>query len=111
MVGAALEAAEILSRENNLNIAVCSVACPLEPDLDALKEACRSKFILTVEDHVADTGMGAVMALEIARNNLGAKIKNLGVTRWGDSCAADAARAAMGLTAENIAKEFYNLAK
>ena len=34
-----------------------------------------------------------------------------GVTRWGDSGAADAARAAMGLTAENIAKEFCNLAK
>ncbi|MBQ8693209.1 MAG: transketolase [Synergistaceae bacterium] len=111
MTAAALEAAEILNNKNNLNVAVWSVACPLEPDLDALKEACRSKFILTVEDHVADTGMGAIMALEIARNNLGAKIKNLGVTRWGDSCAADAARAAMGLTAENIAKEFCNLAK
>ena len=111
MAGAALEASEILARENNLNVAVWAVASPLEPDLNALKEACKSKFILTVEDHVVDTGMGAIMALELARNNLSAKIKNLGVTRYGDSCASNMARAAMGLTPENIAREFVSLTK
>lgn len=104
----ALKAAETLAADG-VNVSVWSVSCPLEVDTEALKEACGTGAILTVEDHNAETGMGSIMALAMARNGLSAKFSTLGVTRYGDSGTADDVRAAMGLNADGIVSAFRKL--
>ncbi|MBQ7196357.1 MAG: transketolase [Synergistaceae bacterium] len=103
----ALNAAEILERENNLKVSVYAVSCPLAPDIDAIKEAANSNFILTLEDHNVNTGMASVMILEAARAGIALpKLKTLGVTRYGASGTSDQVRKEMGISAEQVAQEF-----
>ncbi|MBQ3403187.1 MAG: transketolase [Synergistaceae bacterium] len=106
----ALNAAEILERDNGISPNVWAVSCPLSPDMDALREAAKSGPILTVEDHNANTGMGALMLIEAAREGITLpKVRTLGVTRYGESGTSDAVRADMGLSAEAIAREFSGM--
>ena len=112
MAQIALNAAEILSRDNNIDVAVWAVSCPLSPDMDALKEAAKTGTILTVEDHNANTGMGAVMILEAARAGIALPgVCTLGLNRYGASGTSDAVRKEMGLSAEDIAGEFMKAVK
>ena len=103
----ALEAAEILERENNLKVSVYAVSCPLVPDMNAIKEAAKSKFILTLEDHNVNTGMASIMALEAAKAGISLpKFKTLGVDHYGASGTSDQVRVEMGLSAPQVAQEF-----
>ena len=103
----ALEAAEILERENNLKVSVYAVSCPLVPDMNAIKEAAKSKFILTLEDHNVNTGMASIMALETAKAGISLpKFKTLGVDHYGASGTSDQVRVEMGLSAPQVAQEF-----
>ena len=106
----ALKSAEELAKQG-VNVSVYCVSSPLEIDEAALKEACATGYILTVEDHHVNTGMGAILGLEIARRNLGAKIKNLGVEKYGLSGVSSELRKAFGLDSEGIAKSFIEFKK
>ena len=106
MAQIALKSAEILAGKG-VDVAVYAVSCPLSPDMSALKEAAKSGPIVTVEDHNANTGMGAIMLLEAARNGIALpKVATLGVTHYGESGNSDAVRDEMGLSAEKIADSF-----
>ncbi len=97
----ALKAAEIA------DVSVYAVSCPLAPDMDALKEAAKAGPIVTLEDHNVNTGMGAVMILEAARQGIALpKVKTLGVNHYGASGTSDQVRAEMGLTPDKIAEAF-----
>ena len=103
----ALKAAEILERDNNKKVSVYAVSCPLSPDMEAVKEAVKTNHVMTLEDHNANTGMGAIMALEAARNGISLPdFKTLGVTRYGASGTSDQVRVEMGISAEQVAEEF-----
>ena len=107
MAQIALKAAEILAKENNLEVSVYAVSSPLAPDMEALKEAAKSGPIITVEDHHVDTGMGSIMIIEAARAGIALpKIKTLGVDHYGASGTSDAVRVEMGISAEGIAAGF-----
>lgn len=108
MTQTALAAGRLLA-ERDLDVSIWSVSCPLEVDRLALEEACSLNYILTVEDHHTESGMGSIMALEMARRGLVAHFANLGVTRYGDSGPAADVYAAMGLSAEGIADAFERL--
>ncbi|MBQ7560648.1 MAG: transketolase [Synergistaceae bacterium] len=106
----ALKAADILSRDKNLNVSVWAVSCPLSPDMDAIKEAAKTGPILTVEDHHVNTGMGAIMILEAVKAGLSLpKIKTLGVNHYGASGTSDQVRVEMGIDADSIVKEFLQV--
>ena len=77
--------------------------------MEALREACGLGCVLTVEDHHADTGMGSILSVAMARHGLLAKMRNLGVTRYGDSGPSPAVLAAMGLDEKGIAQSFLEL--
>ena len=108
MTQPALEAARSLA-EQGLDVSVWSVSCPLEVDREALKAACASGYVLTVEDHHAGSGMGSILALEMAHSGLSARFAALGATRYGDSGPAADVYAAMGLNARGIAEAFARL--
>ena len=103
----ALKAAEILAKDNGINVAVYGVSCPLSPDMSALREAAKSGPVLTVEDHNVNTGMASVMMIEAVKEGISLpKVKMLGVNHYGESGDSDSVRKEMGLSAENIAQEF-----
>ena len=114
MTQKALAAAGLLA-ERGIDVSVWSVSCPLEVDRAALGEACTSGYVLTVEDHHAGSGMGAVMALEMVRGGFWAsasapvRFEAMGVTRYGDSGPAAEVYRAMGLSPEGIAEAFVRM--
>ena len=110
MTQKALAAAGLLAGQG-IDVSVWSVSCPLEVDRAALEEACASGYVLTVEDHHAGSGMGAVMALEMVRGGFSAPVRfeAMGVTRYGDSGPAAEVYRAMGLSPEGIAETFARL--
>ena len=110
MTQKALAAAGILAGRG-IDVSVWSVSCPLEVDRAALEEACASGYVLTVEDHHAGSGMGAIMALEMVRGGFSASVRfeAMGVTRYGDSGPAAEVYRAMGLSPEGIAGTFARL--
>jgi transketolase len=67
------------------------------------------KPLVTCEDHNADTGLGAVVALHLARAGEGLRMKNLGVTRYGESGVSTEVIARMGFSAEGIAEAVESL--
>lgn len=106
MAQIALKSAEILASKG-VEVSVYAVSCPLVPDMAAIAEAAKSGPVITVEDHNANTGMGAIMVLEAARNGITfSKVETLGVTHYGESGNSDSVRAEMGLSAEKIADSF-----
>ena len=106
MVQIAMKAAEA----HNLDVNIYAVSSPLAPDMKALKEAAALGPIMTVEDHNVNTGMGAIMLVEAAREGIALpKVKTLGVDHYGASGTYDAVREEMGLSPDNIAQEFMKL--
>ena len=106
MVQIAMKAAEA----HNLDVNIYAVSSPLAPDMNALKEAAALGPIMTVEDHNVNTGMGAIMLVEAARQGIALpKVKTLGVDHYGASGTYDAVREEMGLSPDNIAQEFMKL--
>ena len=103
MTSTALKAADELAKQN-VKVSVYSVSCPLEPDMNAIAEAANTGKILTLEDHNVNTGMGAIMSVEMMKAGICAKIRSLGVTNYGPSGSADDVRKFMGLTPENVIK-------
>ena len=54
-------------------------------DVEAVVRAAETGLIVTVEDHHADTGLGAMVAEAIAENGLRCRLVRLGVTKYGFS--------------------------
>ena len=103
----ALEAAEKIKAEKGLEVAVYAVSCPLDPDMEAIKEAAKVGPILTVEDHNVNTGMGSIMLVEAAKAGIALpKVITLGVNHYGASGTSNAVREEMGISADGIAKAF-----
>lgn len=108
MAGAAVEAAEIL-KGKGIRVQVLHASSPLGMDAEELVGLLAGKPLVTCEDHHVDTGLGAVAALHLARSGVALKMKNLGVTRYGDSGASKDVIARMGLTAGDIANAVESL--
>jgi transketolase len=64
---------------------------------------------VTCEDHEADTGLGAIAGLCLARAGTAVRMKNLGVTRYGDSGNSKEVIARMGLAPSDIARAVESL--
>lgn len=84
MVPRALKAAEIL-KEKGVNVGVINAACPLAIDEKAMEKAFSTGFIVTLEDHHVDTGLGMTVALHLLNKKYAGKFFRLGVTQYGSS--------------------------
>lgn len=102
MASEAIRAHDIL-KARGVGSTVLSVSCPLAIDIEEIVREAAGRPIVTIEDHHVDSGMGSIVAMQLARVGAGIKIKNLGVSRYGDSGPAAEVTAAMGLTAEALA--------
>lgn len=106
----ALEARKLLAAEG-IDSMVLHCASPLGLDGGELFEIIGDRPLITCEDHNADTGLGAVVALKAARSGRIVKLRNMGVTRYGESGASKDVIAAMGLSSIDIASAAKELLK
>ncbi|MDR1884751.1 MAG: transketolase [Synergistaceae bacterium] len=101
IAGRALAAAESLAKKG-INVRVLHSSSPLGMKPDELLDLVSGRPLVTCEDHNVNTGLGAIASMHIARSGLSVRMKNLGVTRYGDSGAASDVYARMGLSQHDI---------
>jgi transketolase len=104
----AVAAAEALSAKG-VSVQVLHSSSPLGMDGAELISLIGGKPLVTCEDHHADTGLGSIAALHIARAGTAVRMKNLGVTRYGESGASAEVIKRMGFSPEGIAAAVESL--
>lgn len=100
---ASLAAADDLGGDG-LRVAVGVVACPLDLDDEAMSEAAACPVIVTVEDHCADSGLGASVALWLAERGAGGRLTRLGARGYAGSGPAAELYAVAGLDQPGITR-------
>lgn len=91
------------------SVALLNMASLIPMDVDAVLEAAKTGVIVTVEDHHAETGLGASVAAALLDHGLAPKMKRLGVKQYGGSGAPADLYKQQGLDAESIAKTVLGL--
>jgi len=104
VAGHAVEAADRLHRETGRRVRVVVVGSLKPLDVSAIRAASAGGFILTVEDHNRDTGLGALVATVIAEEGLAVPLTRLGCHRFAKSGPARSLYRLMGIDADNIAR-------
>lgn len=100
-----------LAAERGLSVRVLFAASVRPFDREAIREAAKTRGILSVEDHSVHTGLGQLVAETVGDLGVTTRLKRLGVTHYGTSGPSPDAFADQGMTPENIAKELEKLAK
>lgn len=80
MLGRAIQAYETL-KAMGYEVLVIGMACPSDPDVQAIKQAIDTGLMITYEDHSVHTGLGNVVVNVMAENGWIAKLHKLGVQR------------------------------
>ena len=96
-----LAAAEILNNAGR-SIAVLNMASLKPVDEAAIVEAAKRGPVITVEDHIAETGLGGITARVMASHGVAQKLRMLGVSRYGVSGKPADLFASQGLDPEGI---------
>ena len=99
----AMAAYELL-KAKNINAKIINIATPLLIDELVLKEAALTGAIVTVEDHLENSGLGSIVAEKLFNLNLKCKFKKLGVTHYGSSGTPEKLFAEYFMDADGIAK-------
>ena len=79
----ALQAQQELAQQHNLKLAVLNFASLRPLDQEAIYRAAESGFLVTVEDHHVDTGLGARVATVLADQGRACRLLRLGVKHYG----------------------------
>jgi len=79
----ALRAGDELRSRHGIHLAVLNMASLRPMDKEAVLRAAATGFLLTVEDHHIDTGLGARVALILADETASCRLVRLGVKNYG----------------------------
>lgn len=79
----ALQARDELAEKHQIELALLNCASLKPLDAEAVIEAARSGFLLTVEDHHVDTGLGSRVANLLAAEAVACRLIKLGVKNYG----------------------------
>lgn len=85
------------------------MASLLPLDHDSLEVAAGIGPLLTVEDHHVETGLGASVATALMDRGVGARMRRLGVNRYGSSGKPAELYRTQGLDASSIAAAMKEL--
>ncbi|MCL5673451.1 MAG: transketolase [Deltaproteobacteria bacterium] len=80
----AIEGAKMLQKDG-IKPMLLNVSCPSDIDIEDLKIAAQTGFIITIEDHNVKTGIGTAIGSLLAENNIQTKFKKLGATFYSSS--------------------------
>jgi transketolase len=103
MLPLAVEADEIL-RGHGINPSIYNITTPLHIDDEIVREAAATKFIITYEDHVVQSGLGNTVAQTLARRHLQAELIQLGIKEYGASDKPQNLYREYSLDAESLAR-------
>ena len=103
-----LEAAAMLE-EDGFSVAVVNMASIKPVDQQAILEAADRGPVVTVEDHIAATGLGGITARVMALYGKSQRLVTLGVTRYGSSGKPADLYADQGLDAQGIKESVKKL--
>jgi len=103
MVGPAVAAHDLIFEETGKRVRVVNMASLRPYDADAIHAAAKTGYVLTAEDHHPDTGLGGLVALEIADAGMATKLERAGVNQWPMSGKPNDIFAAFRLDAEGLA--------
>lgn len=84
LVREALKAHDLL-KESGISVAVLNMASLKPVDEEAIVMAAKAGAILTLEDHIPQTGLGALVAMALATRGISQRLQMLGVTQYGSS--------------------------
>jgi transketolase len=79
----AIQAQQELFRQHNLSLAVLNFASLRPLDVEAINRAAEMGFLVTVEDHHVNTGLGAAVATALADQGNPCRLLRLGVKNYG----------------------------
>lgn len=99
----AVKAYELL-KQKGISVKVLNMSCPCDIDKDAIKQAAKTRVIVTLEDHNKNTGLGSMVAQVLAEQSLSVKFIRLGVDHYGESGKPEELYKAFGMDEESIAK-------
>ncbi len=105
-----LEAWSILDSQG-LSVGVLNMASLKPIDRKSILEAAKKGPLITVEDHVVCTGLGAMVAQELIGAGMCQQLLTLGVTNYGSSGKPDDLYRLQGLDAESLAEKMKDLLK
>jgi transketolase len=103
MLPLAVKADEIL-RGHGINPSIYNITTPLHIDDEIVREAAATKFIITYEDHVVQSGLGNTIAQTLARRHIRAKLIQLGIKEYGASDKPQELYREYSLDAESLAR-------
>ncbi|OAQ20205.1 transketolase [Thermosulfurimonas dismutans] len=110
MVHRCLTACEIL-KEKGYEVGLLNIASIRPFPREDLLSAARSGPVVVVEDHLVETGLGALCAKELGLSGISAKIKLKGFESYTTSGKPDELFARAGLDPESLAQEMEALIK
>ena len=102
----AIEGAKMLQKDG-IKPMLLNVSCPSDIDIEDLKIAGQTGFIITIEDHNVKTGIGTAVGSLLAENNIQTKFKKLGATFYSSSGKPEDLYKLAGLSPESL----YNAIK
>lgn len=109
MIYRAVEASEILKKENSYDIGVLNISCPLKMDDEKIFKASETGTILVYEDHNTRTGLGTIIGSYIAENNLNCRFQKMGIRKYGISGNPDYQYNYQEINVPHLVGEFINL--
>ncbi|KPK62261.1 hypothetical protein AMJ83_11315, partial [candidate division WOR_3 bacterium SM23_42] len=103
MLPMAIAACESLAIDG-IGATVYNVTSPLHIDKATVHEAATTGLVVTYEDHVADSGLGSIVAQLIARANIQTKFVQLGIDQYGASDSAENLYKRYGLGPDSLVR-------
>ncbi len=88
-----------------LSVGILNMASLKPIDKESILEAAKKGPLITVEDHVVRTGLGAIVAQELMAAGAYQQLLTMGVTHYGSSGKPDDLYRLQGLDAESLAKK------
>jgi transketolase len=79
----AIKAGDELAKDHGIHAAVLNFASIKPLDVESICMAAKTGLILTVEDHHIDTGLGSLVAVNLAENGVSCRLVRLGVKKYG----------------------------
>jgi transketolase len=109
LVGEACAAHDAIFERTGKRVRVVNLASIRPYDEQAILDAAATGFVLTVEDHIPDTGLGGLVALVIADAGVATRLRRAGIDRWSMSGKPADIFAAYRINAAGIADRFVDL--
>ena len=106
MLEHALKGCEALKKDG-INPMLLNVSCPSDINIDDIKLAAQTGFIVTIEDHNVKTGIGTAIGSILAENGISVKFRKMGVRFYSSSGKPEDLYRLTGLSPEDL----YELVK